>query len=211
MSNIENDDKVFKDFEREYWAPIKGYPDYRVSDLGRVKSLKQGKERILKPTPNKAGYLGVCLCNEGTKETKPVHRLVLEAFVPNPENKPEVNHKDGNKANNHFSNLEPVTRSENELHAYKTGLKTAKGSNNSQAKLSANGVLEILNMLNAGIPQPEIAAKYNVSRQNISTIKTGYSWSHVTGIAYAPRSKKPATFTPISGKPVKQSALEAWQ
>ena len=99
----------------EIWKDIKGYEGlYQVSNLGRVKSLKFGKERILKPGRKKIGYLIVLLYdNNGICKWFRIHRLVAEAFIPNPNNLPEVNHKDEDKSNNRVSNLEWCTRQYN--------------------------------------------------------------------------------------------------
>lgn len=102
----------------EIWKSIKDFPDYLVSSYGRVKG-KSGK--ILKQSKKKEGYLQVTLCNISRKSAL-VHILVAEAFIPNPSQKPCVNHIDGDKTNNNISNLEYVTISENTLHAYKLGL-----------------------------------------------------------------------------------------
>lgn len=100
--------------EEEIWYPIKGYESlYEVSDQGRVRSLKFGKERILKPIRNTSGYLQVFLCKNGEKKTYRVHRLVAQTFIPNPHNLPEVNHKDENKENNSVHNLEWCTNKYN--------------------------------------------------------------------------------------------------
>ena len=91
----------------EIWCPIKGYENiYEVSDQGRVKSLKFGKERILKPLRTQKGYLRVSLCKNGEHKMYMVHRLVAQTFIPNPDNLPEVNHKDEDKTNNSVQNLE---------------------------------------------------------------------------------------------------------
>lgn len=93
----------------EVWKSIDGFPNYLVSNLGRVKSLSfnhSGKERILKPSFNHNGYLRISLTNEKGKKTFKVHRLVALAFIPNPDNLPQVNHKDENKQNNNVDNLE---------------------------------------------------------------------------------------------------------
>ena len=82
----------------EEWRPVKDYIDYFVSNWGRIKSLKSGEERILKPGINK-GHLQVELRKDGEGHNKQVHRLVAEAFIPNPENKPYVDHIDGNPLN----------------------------------------------------------------------------------------------------------------
>lgn len=99
--------------EKEIFREIDGFPDYEVSNLGRVCSFKGKYPKILKPKKNRYGYLYVILYTDGNKVTKKVHRLVAEAFIPNPENKPEVNHIDEDKENNVADNLEWVTNREN--------------------------------------------------------------------------------------------------
>ena len=98
---------------------IKGFSDYAVSDTGNIYSLKGRQAKLLKPVLTKSGYLNVSLCKNGTVYTKRVHRLVIEAFTPNKEHKPQINHIDGNKANNCIENLEWCTSSENLQHAYR--------------------------------------------------------------------------------------------
>ena len=96
--------------EEEIWCPVKNYENlYEVSDQGRVKSLKFGKERILKPFRNKGGYLLVNLRKNRERKMCYVHRIVAQTFTPNPDNLPEVNHKDENKENNFVQNLEWCT------------------------------------------------------------------------------------------------------
>lgn len=91
----------------EIWRTIHGYGgQYQVSDQGRVRSLKFGKERILKPIRHLSGYLNVSLCKNREHKMYKVHRLVAQAFIPNPDNLPQVNHKDENKENNSVQNLE---------------------------------------------------------------------------------------------------------
>ena len=92
--------------------------NYTICTKGRLLN-KKGKEKALQ---NRDGYLKADLYENGERTTKRIHRLVAEAFIPNPENKPEVNHKDGNKHNNSVDNLEWVDKSENMQHAYRTGL-----------------------------------------------------------------------------------------
>lgn len=122
----------------EIWKDIKGYEGiYQVSNKGRVKALKKqvpkvikGKEcyslyneKILKiSNHNKNGYLKINLTNDYSK-TYQIHRLVAEAFIPNPNNLPQVNHKNGIKTDNRVDNLEWVTISENHKHAFKMRIK----------------------------------------------------------------------------------------
>ncbi len=93
---------------------------YKVSDTGKVMNTKTG--RILSPAIDERGYERVCLFKADRRRRYKVHRLVALAFIPNPENKPQVNHKDGNKRNNSVSNLEWVTNAENMDHARANGL-----------------------------------------------------------------------------------------
>ena len=98
----------------EIWLDIEGYEGlYQISNKGRVKSLYNGSERILKSYDNGHGYLIVALTKESSLKFIMIHRLVAQAFIPNPENKPQVNHKDENKKNNCVDNLEWATAKEN--------------------------------------------------------------------------------------------------
>ena len=100
--------------KNENWQPVKGYEGlYEVSDLGRVKSLKYGKERILKTIENTRGYLLVNLCKDGHAKSVLIHRLVATAFISNPHNLETVNHKDEVKTNNTVTNLEWMSVKDN--------------------------------------------------------------------------------------------------
>ena len=104
---------------KEIWKDIKEYEGlYQVSNLGRVKRITTG--RVLKPLKHANGYLMVKLSKNSIVYTKTVHRLVAEAFIPNPEHKSEINHIDENKTNNNVSNLEWMTRKENINHGTRT-------------------------------------------------------------------------------------------
>ena len=89
----------------EYWRPISGYEGYEVSNLGRVRSLKFGKIRILKPSETK-GYFHVALFKDGIRKQFKVHRLVAMAFIPNPNNFPQINHRNEITTDNRVENLE---------------------------------------------------------------------------------------------------------
>lgn len=122
----------------EEWRPVKGYEGlYEVSNMGRVRSLprtvrKRGnktslyKGKLLKALDDLYGYKNVNLSKQTIKRKKRVHRLVAEAFIPNPMNLPVVNHLDGDKHNNCVSNLEWCSNKENTNHAIKTGLMKLK-------------------------------------------------------------------------------------
>jgi len=122
---------------KEKWKDIKLYEGlYQISSFGRVKSLnritsnvdgifRELKEKILKQSISNE-YYSITLNKLGIKKRFTVHRFVALAFIPNPENKEQVNHKDGNKLNNMKSNLEWNTKSENQLHAYAIGLQKRK-------------------------------------------------------------------------------------
>lgn len=104
----------------EDWKDIPGYKGlYRVSSFGRIKSLK--KNIIMKPILQSNGYCHIGL-NNGVQKQFRLHRIIANTFIPNPENKPQVNHKDGNKQNNRIENLEWNTPKENMNHAMRTGL-----------------------------------------------------------------------------------------
>lgn len=119
----------------EVWKDIPNYPNYEVSNDGKVRNKKSG--RFLKPVLAK-GYPRVVLCNDGRNRPKTVHRLVAEAFIDGDYDL-QVNHMDGNKLNNNSNNLEWVTPSENILHAYERGLKTAPRPNRRKVRIVETG------------------------------------------------------------------------
>lgn len=113
---------MFSDTRDDYWRVVDTHPNYRVSNDGEyVQNITTG--RILKQCDNNKGYRTVNLYNNGEKTTYGVHRLIAEQYVPGGSPELTVNHKDGNKHNNHPDNLEWVSYSENELHAHRNGLK----------------------------------------------------------------------------------------
>lgn len=114
----------------EIWKDIEGYEGlYQVSNYGRVKSLKNKsnhKNELIMKQAIVCGYKKICLSKNSIQKMYSVHRLVAIAFIKNPLNKEEVNHKDGNKQNNKANNLEWVTSSENMKHAFKKRLSKQK-------------------------------------------------------------------------------------
>ena len=160
----------------ERWRPIVGFPDYLISDFGRVKSLsrdyKYGShgDLILKISFRKNGYGKVDLYRDRKAFTKSIHRLVAEAFIPNPNNLPEVNHKDEDKANNFASNLEWCTTLYNNNYGSHCQ-KLSESVSRKVAQYSIDG--ELLEIWDSAT----VAAKrLNIVRQGISrACKTGLS------------------------------------
>lgn len=171
-------DEIFKD--------VKGYEGiYKVSNFGRIKSLGNNynrKEKILKGTNNGSGYFMVTLSKHGKQKTDLVHRLVAIAFIQNSENKKCINHIDGNKANNCVNNLEWITYSENNIHAYLIGLKIGnrKGEKNFFAKLNESQIIKIREMYSTGnYSQKKISEIYNCTSTNICLIVNRNIWKHI--------------------------------
>lgn len=132
-----------------------------------------GKKKTLKKTITPYGYESVCLYHKGKRKTFLVHRLVAECYITKVENKPDINHKDGDKLNNDFSNLEWVTKNENIKHFHKF-LNKRKIGEHPNSKLTYNQMKEIADQhLVVGIYQRDLAERYNVNRCTISkAIKT---------------------------------------
>jgi hypothetical protein len=162
----------------EIWVPVKGFEErYSISNQARIKSLIK-KPIIMKPPVNQYGYEYVSLWKNGKRKNIQIHRLVAIAFLDNPENKPMVNHIDGNKRNNHVSNLEWCTRQENTDHAVKFGL-MARGERIAQSKLKSFQVKEIIEKYKSGsVTYFELAKQYNVSFSLIGQIVRGKIWNN---------------------------------
>lgn len=156
---------------------IKGYRNkYLISDLGCVYSIK--RNIFLKLQTNRYGYLYVDLCKNGKRKHFTIHRLLANAFIFNPDNKPEVNHKDGNKLNNCIENLEWCTPLENTLHAHKNGfIKILYGENTSNHKLNENQVMQIHGMYMGGLSTIKLGRIFNVSHTTIVKIISGKHWN----------------------------------
>jgi hypothetical protein len=169
----------------EIWKPIEKLSGYfEISNTGRLRSINRsieysdgriynyiGKEYY--PAYNR-GYCIQCLNLNGKQYQVKFHRLVAEAFIPNPLNLPEINHKDGNKENNNDWNLEWSTRGNNLLHAYKNKLKIpVKGEKCGVHKLTEIQVNEIRKSSESG---KKLCIKYNVSDQTIYDVRNRKTW-----------------------------------
>lgn len=168
---------------KETYKDIKGYEGiYQVSNLGNVKRLNYrgtGKERLLKNYLGCVGYYKICLSKDGKVTTVNIHRLISQTFIPNPENKPQVNHINGIKTDNNIKNLEWVTSKENMQHAHDTGLIiSSKGEHRSLSKLTEIQVLEI-RKIGKLKTQIELSRMYNVDQSLISYVLNNKIWKHV--------------------------------
>lgn len=170
------------------WEDIPGYEgEYQASRCGRIKSidrviitkngqLRKYKGRERKPQKHSSGYLAV---NLRRSDQHLWHRLIALTFLERPAGKDYVNHKDGNKLNNHSGNLEWTTRQENEEHAYSTGLKNSTGSNNTMAKLNERDVIKIRELVANGTDKLNVAKQFNVHKGTIDRVVSKRIWTHV--------------------------------
>lgn len=153
---------------QEEWRAVIGWK-YEISSLGRLR--RSDNKRLKSFDTFHGNYYAARLFTEGRSKKYLIHRLVAEAFIENPENKPQVNHKDGNKLNNTATNLEWVTAKENRQHAHDTGLCNYRtGDNCSWSKISESQRHEIVTMIESGERYRSIAAKYNISRSLVGLI-----------------------------------------
>lgn len=174
--------KEINNLEGEYWKSFNRYKGcYEVSNLGRIKSLpRKGRpytEKILSQNFNKDKYLTVHLCKNGIAKRLMVHQIVCMAFHKNPKNKPESNHKNGIKTDNRSVNVEWATSSENQIHAFKTGLQVSKkGIDHPQARLSEENILDIRN---SNKPRKTLAEIYKINLRTVFYIRSGKYWKHL--------------------------------
>lgn len=138
---------------------------YIVTEDGKLWSLR--KQKYLKPADNGLGYLQTLITfNDNTRKMLKIHRLVAQCYIPNPDNKSDVNHKDGNKANNHVSNLEWMTHSENVQHSYTSLNRLAtiqRGSNHwNYGKTVSDSSKELMSAAKKGENHPKFKGYYMI-------------------------------------------------
>lgn len=165
--------------KNEEWRPIRDYKDYFISSLGRVKSNKcwHGKQSILLKVNHAPIYSGVNLCKDGKVKRRTIHRLVANAFLPNPNKLPFVNHKNGIKKDNRLENLEWCTPLENISHAVKTGLWDFKGEKCHLAKVNWEQVRQIRARYRKGNTTYEkLGREFGIAKVNIGKIILNKTW-----------------------------------
>jgi len=175
---------------KEIWKDTKDYDGrYQVSTLGRVKSFCRSETKIVSQHKNH-GYLRVILHKDGLNRLR-VHRLVALSFIPNPENKKEINHKNGIKTDNRVENLEWCTSSENKKHALYTGLNRVRfGQEASRAKLTNVQVLAIRGAIRSGYKQMDIAKYFKITASVISDINSNKRYFDPNAVSINCKSKK---------------------
>jgi hypothetical protein len=173
------------------WRPIKDYEGlYEVSNYGDIKRLGRtitypcGRKVVLKDMirarcQNSSGYTIVDLTKNRKGKSYRVHILVAQAFIPNPDNKSQVNHKDFNKTNNHIDNLEWVHPIENTRHAINSK-KHNHGEIHYEAKITNNDAKEIYRLYALeGVSAKLVAKKFNITTNIVYNIKTKRTWKHI--------------------------------
>ena len=172
----------------EKWKPVVGYEGtYSVSDAGRVMRTARGRNtrpgRVLAPATNHGGYRIVCLSQNGKERTAVVHSIVARAFLGDPHGL-HVNHKDGDKQNNHVANLEHVTAAENNRHAVEMGLartnpEQCRLAGRRNSTLTVADVRRIRRVAARGTSYVNLAREYGVHASTIGGIVRRERWQSV--------------------------------
>ncbi len=162
----------------EEFRTVTGYENYEVSNFGNIRNKKKGKN--VNGWVNNKGYRHIRIAGIGVVKVLKFHRICAIEFIENPNNYPCVNHKDGNKLNNHVSNLEWCSVGQNNIHALSTGLRiNPPGELNHRSKLTNSDIFKIREMLINGHTGTYIAFLFSVKKSAISHIKNGRNWKHI--------------------------------
>ncbi len=163
---------------------VKGFEGrFMITDFGRLFSINgrwKGVRELKPHIGKKEGYYITNLRMKPKNRECRIHQLVGEHFVNNPKNKPQLNHEDGNKLNNHYSNLKWVTQLENIQHAVRIGLIDKKGEKHHHAKLKDADIPLIFAMRNCGMIMKDIGNHFNVSRRTIGDVLNRRLWTHIS-------------------------------
>lgn len=188
--------------KNEIWKPIKDFKYYQVSNLGNVRSverfedvynykrkgnvIRKRKSRILATRISSNGYMNISLFQNGKTKTFSVHRLVAEAFIPNIDNKLQVNHINGIKTDNRVENLEWCNSSENIKHAYSNGLNHIS---NKQRKIAKENVLKAAEKNKRPVDQLSNKGDFIRSWNSMTDIykELNYHWGNISAVC---RGKK---------------------
>lgn len=167
---------------------LKDYPNYVLYSDGRLWSdnvkrflIPFGIGRVLKT--GSRDYLAYKLCSDGTEWTVQAHRLVASVFIPNPENLPEVNHKDGNKKNNCITNLEWASHQQDVQHAFDTGLNNGEmwqGDKHSRSTYTNEEVVKICEMFSKGVIPKDLAKSTTKEYQKLFRIWNRDNWTSIS-------------------------------
>ena len=177
---------LFVEIEGEEWKTICDYPDYEISSLGRVRKIDPKTKRlfIVQLSHNTQGYIQAALTKDGIRKTRRVNRLVAFAFIPKPEGKDFVNHKNGIKSDNSVPNLEWCTTSENIIHAFKTGLIPSidrRGTPSWKTTITLDDVHRICKLISEGYRNQDINEIMKIDKKNIvSQIRRRKTWTPIS-------------------------------
>lgn len=173
--HIRNDKRIFKEINGEIWSNILGFPDYWINKKGEVMG-RTGK--LLKPSITKKGYLRLPFYTSDKVKAFYIHRLVANAFIPNPENKPQVNHINCDKKDNRVENIEWVTDEENRTHKLENNLNvTSQGTKHVLSKIDEKIAKDIFLSEET---DKTLSKKYNISKSLVYGIKSGRNWGWYT-------------------------------
>lgn len=164
-------------FRGEIWVDIINFPDYKISNFGRVKSLKRSNSLILKQKDIR-GYKSICLRNKEIKKSLQIHRLVAIAFIDNEKNKPTVNHKNLKKYDNTVENLEWATHKEQSKHSWEFGNRNQSGEKNPNSNLNDEMVFNILKMGKFG-SWSLLEDYWNIPSSTLWNIIKRKTWKHI--------------------------------
>lgn len=156
---------------------MRDYHGYAVKEDGTVIS-KRGRE--MKPHLNGKGYMILGLRVDGKSKCKSVHRIVAECYLDNPENLSDVDHIDGDRLNNHISNLRWVTHGDNIKHSYRLNNRSASGDDNANSKYCEEEIIKVCWLLERGCSCKYVSEMSDVSYSTIRKIKCGVAWKCIS-------------------------------
>lgn len=164
--------------KKELWKKVKGYPNYIVSNMGKVKFVARRKPTFKRPS-NYRGYLRIAIWKNNKPYKVGVHKLVALAFVDGYFKGAQVNHKNFDKSDNRAENLEWVTPSQNYYYSMERRSLATRGENNCKSKLKDEDIIKIRKLRKKGTTLVALSKKFGVSYENIDYIVRGLTWKHI--------------------------------